>query len=190
MSDNITQNVAEEKELTEVLKVRREKLADLLDNGENPYEITKFDRTDIIDDIRENFDEYEGKIVTVAGRMMSKRVMGKMSFADIRDGSNQIQLCVKRDEMGEDPYKKYKKLDIGDIIGVTGEVFRTQKGEMSIRTTEIILLSKSLRPLPEKFHGLTNTDLRYRQRYVDLIVNPEVKRAFEIRSKVMTAIRN
>ncbi len=190
MSENITQNVAEEKELTEVLKVRREKLADLLDNGENPFEITKFDRTDLIDDIREKFDEYEGKVVTVAGRMMSKRVMGKMSFADIRDGSNQIQLCVKRDEMGEDPYKKYKKLDIGDIIGVTGEVFRTQKGEMSIRTTEIILLSKSLRPLPEKFHGLTNTDLRYRQRYVDLIMNPEVKRAFQIRSKVMTAIRN
>ncbi len=190
MSENITQNVAEEKELTEVLKVRREKLSDLLENGENPFEITKFDRTDYINDIRENFDEYEGKVVTVAGRMMSKRVMGKMSFADIRDGSNQIQLCVKRDEMGEDPYKKYKKLDIGDIIGVTGEVFRTQKGEMSIRTTEIILLSKSLRPLPEKFHGLTNTDLRYRQRYVDLIMNPEVKRAFEIRSKVMTAIRN
>ena len=190
MSENVTQNVAEEKELTEVLKVRRDKLADLLENGENPFEITKFDRTDYIDDIRENFDDYEGKVVTVAGRMMSKRVMGKMSFADIRDGSNQIQLCVKRDEMGEDPYKKYKKLDIGDIIGVTGEVFRTQKGEMSIRTSEIMLLSKSLRPLPEKFHGLTNTDLRYRQRYVDLIMNPEVKRAFQIRSKIMTAIRN
>lgn len=190
MSENIGQNIAEEKELTEVLKVRREKLAVLRENGEDPFKITKFDRTDKIDDIREDYDEYEGKIVTVAGRMMSKRVMGKMSFADLRDGSNRIQLCVKRDEMGEEEYKKYKKLDIGDMIGVTGEVFKTQKGEMSIRTSSITLLSKSLRPLPEKFHGLTNTDLRYRQRYVDLIMNPEVKRTFEIRSKIMTAIRN
>ena len=122
--------------------------------------------------------------------MMSKRVMGKMSFADLRDGSDKIQLCVKRDEMGDEEYKKYKKFDIGDILGVTGEVFTTQKGEISIRTSKIVLLSKSLRPLPEKFHGLTNTDLRYRQRYVDLIMNPDVKRTFVLRSKIMTAIRN
>ena len=190
MSENMEHNIAEEKDLNEVLKVRREKLAVLRENGEDPFKITKFDRTDKIDDIRENYEKYEGKIVTVAGRMMSKRVMGKMSFADLRDGSNRIQLCVKRDEMGDEEYKKYKKLDIGDMIGVTGEVFKTQKGEMSIRTSSIILLSKSLRPLPEKFHGITNTDLRYRQRYVDLIMNPAVKRTFEIRSKIMTAIRN
>ncbi len=179
-----------EKDLNEVLKVRREKLAMLREEGEDPFEITSFDRTNHIVDIIENYSEYEGKVVTVAGRMMSKRVMGKMSFADLRDGSGKIQLCVKRDEMGEEPYKKYKKFDIGDIIGVTGEVFTTQKGEMSIRTSEIKLLSKSLRPLPEKFHGLTNTDLRYRQRYVDLIMNPDVKKAFVTRSKIVTAIRN
>lgn len=191
MSENINQNVeTQEIDLNEVLKIRREKLATLREEGEDPFAITKFDRTNLITDIIENYAEYEGKVVTVAGRMMSKRVMGKMSFADLRDGSGKIQLCVKRDEMGEDPYKKYKKFDIGDILGVTGEVFTTQKGEISIRTSNIELLSKSLRPLPEKFHGLTNTDLRYRQRYVDLIMNPDVKRAFEIRSKVVTGIRN
>lgn len=191
MSENIGQNtVAMDAELNEVLKVRREKLATLREDGRDPFKITKFDRTDEIDDVINNYSEYEGKIVTVAGRMMSKRVMGKMSFADLRDGSGKIQLCVKRDEMGEEEYKNYKKFDIGDIIGVTGEVFTTQKGEISIRTTEIILLSKSLRPLPEKFHGLTNTDLRYRQRYVDLIMNPDVKRAFVIRSQIVRAIRN
>lgn len=190
MSENMTQNTAaEEKELNEVLKVRREKLAALLEEDADPFKITKFDRTNVVTDITDNYSDYEGKIVTVAGRMMSKRVMGKMSFADLRDGSGKIQLCVKRDEMGEEEYKKYKKFDIGDIIGVTGEVFTTQKGEISIRTTKIVLLSKSLRPLPEKFHGLTNTDLRYRQRYVDLIMNPDVKRAFVIRSQVIRAIR-
>lgn len=190
MSENTLQNNIDERELNEVLKVRREKLAVLRENGEDPFSVTKFDRSDCISSIREKYDAYKGKVVTVAGRMMSKRVMGKMSFAELRDGSAQIQLCVKRDEMGDEPYKKYKKLDIGDLIGVTGEVFKTQKGEISIRTSQIILLSKSLRPLPEKFHGLTNTDLRYRQRYVDLIVNPDVKNAFVTRSKVMTAIRN
>ncbi len=191
MSENNQQNVVtEEKDLNEVLKIRREKLSTLLEEGENPFEVTKFDRTNVITDITENYSEFEGKVVTVAGRMMSKRVMGKMSFADLRDGDGKIQLCVKRDEMGEEPYRKYKKLDIGDIIGVTGEVFTTQKGEISIRTSEVKLLSKSLRPLPEKFHGLTNTDLRYRQRYVDLIMNPDVKRAFVLRSKIVTAIRN
>ena len=191
MSENMGQNIAaEEKELNEVLKIRREKLANLRAEGEDPFEITSFDRTNNICDIIENYADYEGKVVTIAGRMMSKRVMGKMSFADLRDGSGKIQLCVKRDEMGEEPYKKYKKLDIGDVLGVTGEVFTTQKGEISVRTSEIVLLSKSLRPLPEKFHGLTNTDLRYRQRYVDLIMNPDVKQAFVTRSKIVTAIRN
>lgn len=190
MSENNGQNiVAEEKELNEVLKVRREKLATLRSEGEDPFAITKFDRTNSVSEIRENYDDFEGKVVTLAGRMMSKRVMGKMSFADLRDGSDKIQLCVKRDEMGEDEYKKYKKFDIGDIIGVTGEVFTTQKGEISVRTSKIVLLSKSLRPLPEKFHGLTNTDLRYRQRYVDLIMNEDVKNTFVVRSKVIRAIR-
>lgn len=192
MSDNNGQSnaVAEEKELNEVLRIRREKLAVLREEGEDPFAITKFDRSNSVSEIRESYSEYEGKVVTVAGRMMSKRVMGKMSFADLRDGGAKIQLCVKRDEMGEEPYKKYKKLDIGDIIGVTGEVFTTQKGEMSIRTSEIVLLSKSLRTMPEKFHGLTNTDLRYRQRYVDLIMNPEVKRVFEARSGIIKEIRS
>lgn len=190
MSENNGQNiVAEEKELNEVLKVRREKLATLRSEGEDPFAITKFDRTNSVSEIRENYDDFEGKVVTLAGRMMSKRVMGKMSFADLRDGSDKIQLCVKRDEMGEEEYKKYKKFDIGDIIGVTGEVFTTQKGEISVRTSKIVLLSKSLRPLPEKFHGLTNTDLRYRQRYVDLIMNEDVKNTFVVRSKVIRAIR-
>lgn len=191
MSETMGQNIAaEEKELNEVLKIRREKLAGLREEGADPFTITKFDRTNAVTDIIENYADYEGKVVTVAGRMMSKRVMGKMSFADLRDGSGKIQLCVKRDEMGDEEYKKYKKFDIGDMIGVTGEVFTTQKGEISIRTTEIVLLSKSLRPLPEKFHGLTNTDLRYRQRYVDLIMNPDVKRAFVLRSQIVRAIRN
>lgn len=187
--NNINNTVADEKELNEVLKVRREKLSNLRSEGEDPFTVTKFDRTNVISDIRNNYDEYEGKVVTLAGRMMSKRVMGKMSFADLRDGSGKIQLCVKRDEMGEDPYKKYKKLDIGDILGITGEVFTTQKGEISVRTSKIELLSKSLRPMPEKFHGLTNTDLRYRQRYVDLIMNPDVKRVFEARSNIVKEIR-
>lgn len=192
MSENIQQqkNTAEEKDLNEVLKIRREKLATLLAEGENPFHVTKFETTAHTSDICEHYADYEGKTVTLAGRLMSKRVMGKMSFADLRDAEGKIQLCVKRDEMGEDPYKKYKKLDIGDIVGVTGEVFTTQKGEISVRTSEVKLLSKSLRPLPEKFHGLTNTDLRYRQRYVDLIMNPDVKRTFMLRSKIVSAIRN
>ena len=179
-----------QQDLNEVLKVRRSKLSELVESGENPYEITTYDRENYAAEIVDNFDGFEGKVVSVAGRLMSKRVMGKMSFADLRDGSGKIQLCVKRDEMGEEPYKKYKKYDIGDIVGVRGEVFKTQKGEISIRTSEVKLLSKSLRPLPEKFHGLTDTDLRYRQRYVDLIMNPEVKRTFELRSKIISAIRN
>lgn len=191
MSENNTNiNAVDEKDLNEVLKIRREKLANLRSEGEDPFIVTKFDRTNLISDILDNYDAYEGKVVVLAGRMMSKRVMGKMSFADLRDTSGKIQLCVKRDEMGEEPYKKYKKFDIGDIIGITGEVFTTQRGEISVRTSKIELLSKSLRPLPEKFHGLTNTDLRYRQRYVDLIMNPDVKRTFVLRSKIIAAIRS
>ena len=191
MSENNTNiNAADEKDLNEVLKIRREKLANLRSEGEDPFIVTKFDRTNLISDILDNYDAYEGKVVVLAGRMMSKRVMGMMSFADLRDTSGKIQLCVKRDEMGEEPYKKYKKFDIGDIIGITGEVFTTQRGEISVRTSKIELLSKSLRPLPEKFHGLTNTDLRYRQRYVDLIMNPDVKRTFVLRSKIIAAIRS
>lgn len=191
MSENNTNiNAADEKDLNEVLKIRREKLANLRSEGEDPFIVTKFDRTNLISDILDNYDAYEGKVVVLAGRMMSKRVMGKMSFADLRDTSGKIQLCVKRDEMGEEPYKKYKKFDIGDIIGITGEVFTTQRGEISVRTSKIELLSKSLCPLPEKFHGLTNTDLRYRQRYVDLIMNPDVKRTFVLRSKIIAAIRS
>lgn len=179
-----------EPDLNEILKIRREKLKNLQDENENPFNITKFDQEEHTQNVIDNFDEMEGKTVKLAGRLMSKRVMGKASFADLRDRDGKIQLYVKRDEMGEEPYKKFKKFDIGDIVGVTGEVFKTQKGEISIKTTEIILLSKSLQPLPEKFHGLKDQDLRYRQRYVDLIVNPEVKKTFEIRSKVITAIRN
>lgn len=191
MSENKGQNNhVVEKELNEILKIRREKLSNLQADGANPFDITKFDREHFANDIKEEYDQYEGKTVTVAGRLMSKRVMGKMSFADLADKSGKIQLCVKRDELGEDDYKIYKKYDIGDIVGVTGEVFTTQKGEISIRAQKITLLSKSLRPLPEKYHGLTNTDLRYRQRYVDLIMNPEVKRTFEYRSQIIRSIRN
>lgn len=192
MSENKGQmnNKNAEKDLNEVLKIRRGKLTELQEAGANPFDITRFDRKDMANDIKENYNEFEGKEVTVAGRLMSKRVMGKMSFADLADRSGRIQLCVKRDELGEDEYKIYKRYDIGDIVGVTGEVFTTQKGEISIRASKITLLSKSLRPLPEKYHGLTNTDLRYRQRYVDLIMNPEVKRTFELRSQIIRAIRN
>ncbi len=193
MSEQNQQNgapTAPEKDLTEVLKVRREKLAALLADGENPFTITKFNRQNHAAEITENYENFEGKTVVLAGRLMSKRVMGKMSFADLQDGSGKIQLCVKRDELGDEPYKKYKKFDIGDIVGVTGEVFTTQRGEISVRASKVTLLSKSLRPLPEKFHGLTNPDLRYRQRYVDLIMNPEVKKTFRLRSQIVNAIRN
>ena len=190
MSENNQQKNNTESDLNEVLKIRREKLAVLQESGANPFEITSYERTDMAGDIKENYADFEGKVVSIAGRLMSKRVMGKMSFADLADRSGRIQLCVKRDELGDDEYKVYKKYDIGDIVGVTGEVFTTQKGEISVRASKIVLLSKSLRPLPEKYHGLTNTDLRYRQRYVDLIMNPDVKRTFELRSRIIRAIRN
>ena len=179
-----------EQDLNEVLKIRRGKFDELCENGENPFEITKFEQKHHSSDIVDNFDEMEGKTVCVAGRMMSKRVMGKASFADLRDRFGRVQLYVTRDNLGEEPYKKFKKMDIGDIIGVEGEVFRTQKGEISVKAHSVTLLSKSLRPLPEKFHGLRDTDLRYRQRYVDLIVNPDVKKTFEMRSKIISAIRS
>ena len=191
MSENNRQNMQEQQQdIGELMKVRRDKLAQLQEEGENPFDVTTYNQEYHTNEIIEKFDEMEGMQVSIAGRLMSKRVMGKASFFDLRDREGKIQLYVTRDDMGEDVYKKFKKLDIGDIVGVTGEVFRTQKGEISVRTNGYTLLSKSLLPLPEKFHGLRDTDLRYRQRYVDLIMNPEVKRTFEIRSKVITGIRN
>lgn len=179
-----------EAELTEVLRVRREKLAQLVEDGKDPFQITKFDVTHHSAEIKDDFDALEGKEVVVAGRMMSKRVMGKASFCNVQDLKGGIQCYVARDAVGEDSYKNFKKFDIGDIIGVRGEVFKTKTGEISIHASAVTLLSKSLQVLPEKFHGLTNTDMRYRQRYVDLIVNPEVKDTFVKRSKIIKEIRN
>ena len=170
-------------------KVRREKLAELQSGGQNPYEITKYERTHHSQDVKDHFDELEGKSVILAGRMMSKRVMGKASFCNIQDLKGNIQSYVARDSVGEDAYKAFKKMDIGDIVGIKGEVFKTKTGEISLHASEVTLLCKSLQILPEKFHGLTNTDLRYRQRYVDLIMNPEVKDTFIKRSKILSAIR-
>ena len=186
--------MAEEKnvqvqDLNQLRKVRREKLADLQANGKDPFVITKFDQTHHSMEIKDNFDEMEGKTVTIAGRMMSKRVMGKASFCGIQDLQGNIQSYVARDSVGEEAYKDFKKMDIGDIVGITGEVFRTKMGEISIHASEVTLLSKSLQILPEKYHGLTNTDTRYRQRYVDLIMNAEVKDTFIKRSKILSSIR-
>ncbi|MBO5913698.1 MAG: lysine--tRNA ligase, partial [Clostridia bacterium] len=178
-----------QQDLNEILKVRREKLAELQQAGKDPFVITKFDVTDYSVSIKDNFDALEGKTVTVAGRMMSKRVMGKASFCNVQDRDGSIQVYVARDSIGEDPYKDFKRMDIGDIVGVTGEVFKTKTGEISIHAESVTLLSKSLQVLPEKFHGLTNTDLRFRQRYVDLIVNPEVKKNFIIRSQFIKFMR-
>lgn len=184
------QKKAQEQDLNHLLQVRREKLADLQANGKNPFQITKYDVTNHSMEIKNAFDEFEGKEVTLAGRMMSKRVMGKASFCSIQDLQGSMQAYVARDNIGEESYKDFKKLDIGDIIGIKGEVFKTKTGEISIHATEVTLLSKSLNPLPEKFHGLTNTDLRYRQRYVDLIMNEDVKDTFIKRSKILASIRN
>ncbi|MGN0500965.1 MAG: lysine--tRNA ligase [Ruminococcus sp.] len=175
--------------LGELLKVRREKLAVLQEAGKNPFEITKYDVTHHSTDVKDNFDELEGKTVSLAGRIMSKRVMGKASFCHIQDLKGTIQVYVARDNIGEDSYKDFKKYDMGDIVGVSGEVFKTKTGEISIHAVSVTLLSKSLQILPEKFHGLTNTDTRYRQRYVDLIMNEEVKDTFVKRSKVISSIR-
>ena len=172
-----------------MLKVRREKLEALVEAGKDPFAITKYDRTHHSSDIKENFEELEGKEVSVAGRLMSKRIMGKASFCNVQDLKGNIQSYVARDAVGEDEYSAFKKLDIGDIVGIKGTVFKTKTGEISIHATDVILLAKSLQVLPEKFHGLTNTDLRYRQRYVDLIVNPEVRDTFIKRSKIISTIR-
>ena len=183
------QKNTQEPDVSQLRKVRREKLADLQANGKNPFEITKYDVTCHATDIKENFEEMEGKHVSVAGRVMQKRVMGKASFCNILDLSGNIQSYVARDSIGEGSYKDFKKLDIGDIIGIEGEVFKTKTGEISIHASAVKLLSKSLQILPEKFHGLTNTDTRYRQRYVDLIVNPEVRDTFIKRSRIISAVR-
>ncbi len=187
-SEQITQE-----EYNELVAVRREKLKTLKDAGQDPFEQTKYDQKDFAAEIKENFAEVaegeQGRLVTMAGRMMSKRIMGKASFADLRDTSGNIQLYVRRDAIGEDVYMGFKKFDIGDIIGIKGEVFRTHMGEISVKVSEIVLLAKSLLPLPEKFHGLKDQEIRYRQRYIDLIVNPEVKNTFIMRSRILKELR-
>ena len=190
MAEQNQQNKNEEKDLNQLLRVRREKLKDLQDNGKDPFQITKFDVTAHSSEIKDNFEQMDGKEVTIAGRMMSKRVMGKASFCNVQDLKGNIQSYVARDSVGEEAYKDFKKMDIGDIVGIKGTVFRTKMGEISVHAESIVLLSKSLQILPEKFHGLTNTDIRYRQRYVDLIMNPEVKDTFVKRSQILKEIRN
>ena len=190
MAEQNQQNKNEEKDLNQLLKVRREKLKNLQDNGKDPFQITKFDVTAHSSEIKDNFEQMDGKEVTIAGRMMSKRVMGKASFCNVQDLKGNIQSYVARDSVGEEAYKDFKKMDIGDIVGIKGTVFRTKMGEISVHAESIVLLSKSLQILPEKFHGLTNTDIRYRQRYVDLIMNPEVKDTFVKRSQILKEIRN
>lgn len=182
-------NNAQEQDINQLLKVRREKLQDLQENGKDPFRITKYDVTHHSQEIKDNYDELEGKTVSIAGRMMFKRVMGKASFCNVQDLQGNIQAYVARDNIGEDSYKDFKKYDVGDILGIKGEVFTTKTGEKSIHATEVTLLSKSLQILPEKFHGLTDTDVRYRQRYVDLIMNADVKDTFIKRSKVLSTIR-
>ena len=189
MGDQISE-VALQEELSEQRRVRREKLAELQAAGKNPYEITTYDVTHTAKEIRDHFEELEGKPVSLAGRMMSRRKMGKASFIDIRDNTDRMQSYVRLDDVGEDSYNAFKKWDIGDIIGLKGTVFKTKTGEISIHATDIVLLSKSLLPLPEKFHGLTDTDTRYRQRYVDLIVNPEVRDTFFKRSQILKEVRS
>lgn len=184
------QNNREEQELNHLLKVRREKLTELCENGRDPYKVTKYDVTAHSMEVKEHYEELEGKEVSLAGRMMSKRVMGKASFCNLQDLQGNIQSYVARDEIGEEAYKEFKKMDIGDIIGIRGIVFTTKTGEISIHAKSVELLSKSLQILPEKFHGLTNTDMRYRQRYVDLIMNPEVKDTFIKRSQIVKEIRS
>ena len=183
------QKNVQEPDLNQLRKVRREKLSELQESGRDPFVITKYEQTHHSQEIKDHFDELEGKKVSIAGRMMSKRVMGKASFCNVQDLKGNIQSYVARDSVGEENYKEFKKLDVGDVVGIEGEVFRTKTGEMSIHASHVELLSKSLQILPEKFHGLTNTDIRYRQRYVDLIMNPEVKDTFIKRSKILSAIR-
>ena len=190
MADEVknTQNV-QEQDLNQLLKVRREKLAGLQEAGKDPFQITKYDVTHHSVEIKEKFEELQGKTVSIAGRLMSKRVMGKASFCNVQDKPGNIQVYVARDSIGEEPYADFKKFDVGDIVGIEGEVFETKTGEKSIHAAKVTLLSKSLQILPEKYHGLTNTDIRYRQRYTDLIMNPEVKDTFVKRSKIISKIR-
>ena len=192
MAEKNNQNQAGEQQqnLSQLLQVRRDKLKELQESGNDPFQITKYAVDNDSANIKENFDALEGQEVSVAGRMMSKRGMGKVSFCDLQDKSGRIQIYARKDEMDEEVYNRFKKYDIGDIVGIKGEVFRTQRGEMSVRVKDVTLLSKNLLPLPEKFHGLTSTELRFRQRYVDLMVNPEVKRNFVIRSKFIKFMRN
>ena len=178
-----------EENRNEILRIRREKLVKLQEEGKSPYEITKFDPTHYSEDILNGFERLEGQEVTLAGRIMSKRIMGRASFAHILDAKGQIQVYVQINELGKEVYDAFKTYDIGDIVGVTGTVFRTHKGEVSVRAGKLILLSKSLQPLPEKWHGLKDPDLRYRQRYIDMIVNPEVRHTFVTRSRILQGIR-
>ena len=190
-NENVTNvpQAADEKELSEILQIRRDKLSALQEAGADPFQITKYDVTHHGQDIKDKYDELEGQTASVAGRMMSKRIMGKASFCHVQDLSGTLQIYVARDSIGEEAYAGFKKMDIGDIIGVKGTVFKTKTGETSLHATELTLLSKSLQPLPEKFHGLTNVDMRYRQRYVDLITNPESKDTFIKRSRIISTIR-
>ncbi len=189
MGEQVKNNQPVEQDLNQILKARREKLAALQEAGKDPFVITKFDQTHHSQEIKDNYDELEGKTVTIAGRMMFKRVMGKASFCNIQDLQGNIQSYVARDSVGEESYADFKKFDVGDLLGITGEVFKTKTGEISIHASEVTLLSKSLQVLPEKYHGLTNTDMRYRQRYVDLIMNQDVKDTFVKRSKIISCIR-
>ncbi len=186
---NENENNEVEQDLNHLMQIRREKLEELIKNGKNPFEITKYNRTHTSKNVKDNYEELEGKDVSVAGRIMSKRIMGKASFCTIQDSEGKIQSYVSTNDLGEENYKEFKTYDVGDIIGITGFVFKTRTEEISVHAKEVVLLSKSLRPLPEKFHGLKDTDLRYRQRYVDLIMNPEVKETFIKRSKIISEIR-
>ena len=183
------ENVNDEIDMNHLMKIRREKLEELQAKGENPFDVTKYDRTHNSKQVIDNYDELEGKDVSVAGRIMAKRIMGKASFCHIQDMQGKLQSYVSLNDLGEEKYKEFKTYDIGDIVGIKGFVFKTKTGEITVHAKEIKLLSKSLRPLPEKFHGLKDTDLRYRQRYTDLIVNPEVKNTFLLRSKIIKTIR-
>lgn len=189
MSENTNAPRQEEQSLSELLQVRRDKLKDLQDAGMDPFQQTKYSVTAHSQEIKDNFETMEGRTVSVAGRLMSKRGMGKAVFCDLQDVQGRIQLYVRIDELGEESFARFKKVDIGDIVGVEGEAFRTKRGEISVKAKEVTLLSKSLRPLPEKFHGLTDKETRYRQRYVDLIVNPEVRQAFVVRSRFIKHVR-
>ena len=188
MSEN-QQEMQNTVDYSEQEQIRREKLQALMDNGQNPYLITKYDVTHESKNVLDNFDALEGQTVSMAGRMIGRHIMGKASFGRILDGAGKIQIYVKRDDVGEEPYAAFKKYDLGDLIGVTGKPFKTKTGEISIHVESLTLLAKCLKPLPEKFHGLTDTDLRYRQRYLDMIVNPEVRDTFVKRSQIISALR-